>query len=91
VARRSTRCWPTPGSPTPSGSSPPWGEARRADGVGTDGASFGVANNTTLTVYSLLLAVNSKAVNGVLYNGNATMQAQAADLYNALNQAGSIG
>jgi hypothetical protein len=59
--------------------------------VGSDGAAFGVANNTTRNVYQLLLAVNSKAVNGVLYNGDATLQAQAADLFNGLNQAGSIG
>jgi hypothetical protein len=58
--------------------------------VGSDGAAFGVANNTTCNVYQLLLAVNRKAVNGVLYNGTSTLQAQAADLFNALNQAGSI-
>jgi hypothetical protein len=58
--------------------------------VGNDGAAFGVANNTTLIVYQLLLAVNKKAVNGVLYGGDATLQAQAADLLNALDQAGSI-
>jgi hypothetical protein len=59
--------------------------------VGKDGAAFGVANNTTLNVYQLLLAVNKKAVNGVLYGGDATLQAQAADLLNSLDQAGSIG
>jgi hypothetical protein len=59
--------------------------------VGSDGAAFGVANNMTLTVYGLLQAVNSKAVNGVLYNGDVTLEAQAADLFNGLNQAGSIG
>ena len=58
--------------------------------AGSDGAAVGVANNTTLNVYELLLAVNNQAVNGVLYNGNATLQAQAADLFDALNQAGSI-
>ena len=58
--------------------------------VGKDGAAFGVANNTTLNVYELLVAVNRKAVNGVLYNGDATLQAQCADLFNSLNQAGSI-
>jgi hypothetical protein len=34
--------------------------------VGKDGAAFGVASNTTLTVYALLLALNRKAVRGVL-------------------------
>jgi hypothetical protein len=59
--------------------------------VGSDGAAVGVANNTTLNAYELLVAVNKKAVKGVLYGGVATLQAQAADLFDALNQAGSIG
>jgi len=67
------------------------GVGARSYNVGRDGAAFGVANNTTLNVYQLLLAVNKKAVNGVLYNGDATLQLQCADLLGALNQAGSIG
>jgi hypothetical protein len=59
--------------------------------VGRDGAAFGVANNTTLNVYELLLAVNKQAINGVLYNGNTTLEARAANLFSALNKAGSIG
>ena len=61
--------------------------------VGSDGAAFGVANNTTCNVYELLLAVNQQANNGVLYNGNpmqSTLQGEAAALFDALNQAGSI-
>jgi hypothetical protein len=50
-----------------------------------------VANNTTLNVYQLLVTVNTQAVNGALYGGNAMLQAEAADLFDALNQAGSIG
>ena len=38
----------------------------------------------------LLLAVNQRAVNGVLYNGDATLQQQAHDLFDALNNAGGI-
>jgi hypothetical protein len=67
------------------------GLGARLYNVGTDGAAFGVANNTTLNVYELLLAVNKKAVNGVLDGGDTTLQAQAADLFNSLNQSGSIG
>jgi hypothetical protein len=67
------------------------GLGARSYSVGSDGAAFGVANNTTLNVYELLVAVNKKAVNGVLYGGDATLQAQCAALFNALNQAGSIG
>src|SRR5262249_55309581 len=66
------------------------GLGARSNNVGSGGAAFGVANNTTLNVYELLLAVNKQAVNGVLYNGNATLQGQAAALFDALNQAGSI-
>src|SRR5215472_13561781 len=55
-----------------------------------DGAAFGVANHTTRNVDELLLAVNKKAVNGVLDNGGATLPAQAAELFHALNQADSI-
>jgi hypothetical protein len=59
--------------------------------VGSDGAAFGVANHTALNVYQLLVAVNKKAAGGVLYGGDATLQAQCAGLFNALNQAGGIG
>jgi hypothetical protein len=61
--------------------------------VGSDGAAFGVANNTTRNVYELLLAVNNQASNGSLYNGNpmqSTLQGEAAALLDALNQAGGI-
>ena len=61
--------------------------------VGSDGAAFGVANNTTKNVYELLLAVNNQASNGILYNGKpmqSTLQGQAGDLFNSLNTAGDI-
>jgi hypothetical protein len=67
------------------------GLGARSYSVGLDGAAFDVANTTTLDVYQLLQAVNRKAVNGVLYNGDATLRAQCADLLGALNQAGDIG
>jgi hypothetical protein len=59
--------------------------------VGSDGAAFAVANNTVLDVYQLLQAVNKKAVNGLLYSGNTTLRKQVAALFDALNQAGSVG
>jgi hypothetical protein len=58
--------------------------------VGSDGAAFGVANNTTMTVMDLLLATEDQAVNGVLYNGNKALRSQANDVYSAVNQAGDI-
>ena len=68
-----------------------WGLGAYSYSVGKDGAAFGVANNATLDVYQLLLAVNTKAVKGVLYGGTTTLQAQCADLLSALNDAGGIG
>jgi hypothetical protein len=67
-----------------------YGLGARSFNVGADGAAFGVANDTTLNVYQLLRAVNSRAVNGVLYNGDAVLRQEAADLFDTLNQAGGI-
>jgi hypothetical protein len=58
--------------------------------VGSNGAAFGVTNNTTLNVYQLLLATNKKAVNGVLYNGNSSLRSQAFNVFDAINNAGGI-
>ncbi len=57
--------------------------------VGADGAAVGVATKTTLNVYEILRAVDRQAVNGVLYNGDTTLQKEANDLFDALNQAGA--
>jgi hypothetical protein len=66
-------------------------------GVGTakvnvrrNGGAFGVANHTTMTVMSLLLATDDQAVGGLLYNGNAARRNMANSVYNTLNDAGSI-
>jgi GH35 family endo-1,4-beta-xylanase len=53
--------------------------------VGQDGAEVGVANGTTLNVYALLVAVNKKAVTGVLYAGNTQLTNEAKDLFGCLN------
>jgi hypothetical protein len=68
----------------------PAGLGARSFSAGSAGAAFGVANNTVCNVYQLLQAVNQKAVKGVLYHGNATLRKQAAALFAALNDAGSI-
>jgi hypothetical protein len=52
------------------------------------GAAFGVANGTNLNVYELLQRVNQRAVNGVLYNGNAPLRGLCEDLFERLNRAG---
>jgi hypothetical protein len=58
--------------------------------VGSNGAAFGVASNTTLTVMDLLLATDKQAVDGVLYGGDTTRRSEANDVYSAVNQAGKI-
>ena len=58
--------------------------------VGSNGAAFGVADNTVMTVLDLLLATDAQAVNGVLYGGNATRRNQANNVYSAVNQAGGL-
>jgi hypothetical protein len=55
--------------------------------VGASGDAFGVAKNTTMTVFDLLRAADAKAVNGVLYNGDRTLRNEANDVFSAINQA----
>ncbi len=59
--------------------------------VGANGDAFGVANNTKLRLMDLLLATDALAVNGLLYNGNATLRTEANNVYSAVNQTGGIG
>jgi hypothetical protein len=66
------------------------GVATSTYNVGSNGAAFGVADNTTMTVMDLLLAVDAQAVNGVLYNGNAGKRNMANNVFSAINQAGGI-
>jgi hypothetical protein len=58
--------------------------------VGSNGDAFGVANNSTLTIMDLLLASDAKAVNGVLYNGNAAKRNEANIVFSAVNQCGGM-
>jgi hypothetical protein len=73
------------------------GVGTRTFNVGGDGAAFGVANNTSVSVLDLLLAVNARSKNGLLYdlNGNGKIDSaevsyrtMANDLFDAINQAG---
>jgi hypothetical protein len=59
--------------------------------VGNDGAAFGVANGTSLTVAQILTAVNDRAVSGVLYNGNDDLQDQARHRFAIIDQRGRTG
>jgi hypothetical protein len=56
--------------------------------VGPDGAAFGVADHTALTVNQLLQAVDQRAAHGVLYAGHRHLRGLAEDLFERLNRAG---
>jgi hypothetical protein len=58
--------------------------------VGSNGDAVGVSNNFTMTLMDLLLAADAQAVNGVLYNGNATKRSEANNVFSAINQDGGI-
>src|SRR5207248_2054855 len=64
------------------------GVATATFNVGGNGAAFGVADNTSMTVMDLLLAADAQAVNGVLYNGDKTRRDKANNVFSAINQAG---
>jgi hypothetical protein len=67
--------------------------------VGGNGAAFGVANNTTLTVLQILQATDAQTPNGLLYDldSSATispleraLRTMADQIYTAINQQGDI-
>jgi hypothetical protein len=66
------------------------GVATAAVNVGTSGAAFGVADNTTMTVIDVLLAADAQAVNGALYNGDTAKRNKANAVFSAINQAGGL-
>ena len=66
------------------------GVATATFNVGDDGAAFGVANSTKVTVMDLLLAADAQALNGVLYNGDAVKRNEANDVFSDINEAGGI-
>jgi hypothetical protein len=58
--------------------------------VGSNGSAFGVPNDSTLTVLTILEEANAQAVQGVLYNGNTTLRNQAVTVFNGINSAGGL-
>jgi hypothetical protein len=58
--------------------------------VGSNGAAFGVADNTTMTVMDILLATDSQAVNGLLYNGDTVKRNKANNVFSAINEVGGL-
>ena len=56
----------------------------------TNGSAFGVANNTTLSVWTLLQDTNLKSASGQLYDNVASLLAKAYTVYSQVNTAGGI-
>jgi hypothetical protein len=48
-----------------------------------------VANDTTLNIYQLL-AVNNRAVHGVLYDGDEGLRQMAFEVFAGINQSGGL-
>ena len=66
------------------------GTGHRLYNIGSNGAAFGVANNTNMEVLDILDAANDRAVNGVLYNGNTTLRNMANTVFTGINEQGDI-
>jgi hypothetical protein len=68
--------------------------------VGNKGAAFGLANGTTARILDLLVAINNRSTNGLLYDMNgdgdtndineALFRTMANDLFSSINEAGDI-
>jgi streptogramin lyase len=58
--------------------------------VGLNGAAFGVANNSVLTVLDLLKATDAQAIGDLLYNGDDTLRKEANNIYSTINERGGI-
>ena len=67
--------------------------------VGENGAAFGVANGSTLSVLDILLATNARTVNGLLYDldgsgtiddDERTLRILADDVFSLINDLGGV-
>jgi hypothetical protein len=67
--------------------------------VGTNGAAFGMANDTSLAVLDLLLATNARARNGLLYDLDSSGAINASEqllremcnqVFTAINEQGGV-
>lgn len=65
-----------------------YGLANATFSVGSNGAAFGVANNTSHTVLDFLQAADARAINGVLYGGDVTLRRMCNEVFSAINEAG---
>jgi hypothetical protein len=60
--------------------------------VGNNGAAFGVADDTTLTVFQVLTIANANynLTTGLFYGGSATLTSDLNNVLDGINQAGDI-
>ncbi len=67
------------------------GSGARIMSVGSNGATFGVANNSSLTVMQYLRIANINASNnGTAWNGNSSARSAANTVFTAINETGDI-
>jgi hypothetical protein len=66
------------------------GVATSTYNVGTNGAAFGVADNTVMTVMDILLATDAQAINGIMYSGDTVKRNKANNVFSAITQAGGV-
>ena len=72
------------------------GTANATIGVGSGGAAFGVANNSTLTVWQVLKAADQLSAGGSgasrfdAFNGNTSLRNLANTVFTAINEGGDI-
>jgi hypothetical protein len=58
--------------------------------IGSNGAAFNVANNTTISIFQALNATDDDVVNKVLYGGSTSLDNMAYTVYNAITTHGGI-
>jgi hypothetical protein len=60
--------------------------------VGSNGAAFGVSNNTSLSVFQILKTLNSNfdPATGLFYGGSQSLTSAANNVTNGINQGGDI-
>jgi len=72
------------------------GTANATINIGSGGAAFGVANNSTLTVWQILKATDTLSAGGSgasqfdAYNGNQTLRNKANTIFSFINERGDI-
>jgi hypothetical protein len=68
-----------------------YGAGNSTYSIGSAGAAFGVANNTRMTVLSILLATNDRSANGqVGINQSSAFRSLVNAVYTGINEAGDI-